>query len=137
MEGHQQLTDEKFEQRFAQCTLDPQLFTHEAHIRLAWIQVKRYGLNKAVNNVCTLLAAFTKHVGAADKYNTTITVAAVKAVSHFMTRSATNNFVDFMDQTPRLKYHFKELMAQHYAIDIFNSGLAKTKFIEPDLLPFG
>lgn len=37
MKTHHQLNDQQFEEQFQNCTFDPTLFTHEAHLRLAWI----------------------------------------------------------------------------------------------------
>jgi len=54
----------------------------------------------------------------------------------FCLKSKLDNFRDFIEEFPRLKYNFKDLLAQHYGIDIFNSEIAKCSFLEPDLLPF-
>lgn len=136
MHNHFQLTNVQFEQQFQQCTLNPALFNHEAHLRLAWIHIKNYGRETAIQNICSQLVRFTASVGAADKYNKTLTVAAVKAVHHFMQRSSSETFYDFITEYPRLKFNFKELMAAHYKKDIYQSEKAKKEFLEPDLLPF-
>jgi hypothetical protein len=75
-------------------------------------------------------------LGVTDKYNTTLTIAAIKAVYHFMLKSESDNFKDFIDEFPRLKYNFRELMASHYELYIFNSDKAKKEYLEPDLIPF-
>jgi len=136
MEAHFNLNDELFEQQFATCTLDPAIFSHEAHLRLAWVHIKKYGVEKAVENICTQLVNFTIHLGAADKYNTTLTIAAVRAVNHFINRSAANNFYDFIQEFPRLKFNFKDLMASHYKTDIFKSPIAKRSYLEPESMAF-
>lgn len=136
MEEHFNLNDDEFEQQFESCELDPALSTHEAHLRLAYIHIEKYGREKAIENVCNQLMAYVNHVGATDKYNTTLTVAAVKAVYHFMQKSTASCFQDFITEVPQLKSDFKRLMQCHYGIDIFNSQKAKSTFLEPDLLPF-
>ena len=136
MRDHYQLTDKEFESQFLNCTLDSSLFNHEAHIRLAWIHILNYGVDQAILNVDEQLIKFVASLGAEDKYNKTVTVAAVKAVYHFIQKSKSNNFKDFIDEFPRLKTNFKELLSQHYSIDIFNSENAKASFLEPNLLPF-
>lgn len=130
------MTDENFELSFASFALDPKYFDHEAHLRLAWIHIRKYGLATAIDNICSQLLDYTTYLGAAHKYNKTLTVAAVRAVYHFMTRSQSDNFTDFINEFPRLKYNFKDLMAAHYGFDIYNSATAKTAYLEPDLLPF-
>lgn len=136
MEDHFKLSDIEFEQQFEKCELDPSIFSHEAHLRLAWIHIHNYGIEKAVKKIQLQLQNYVEHVGATDKYNVTLTVAAVKAVYHFKLKSESDNFENFIEEFPRLKYHFKELMNFHYGIDIFNSDIAKAKYLEPDLLLF-
>ncbi len=136
MNSHFILTDDVFEKQFANCSLNPEMFSHEAHIRLAWIHIKKYGVEQAAENICMQLLAFVTKLGATDKYNKTLTVAAVKAVNHFMGRTDAENFSDFISTFPQLKYHFKELIAAHYGIDIYHSEKAKQEYLEPDLLAF-
>ena len=136
METHYNLNDTEFAKQFKEATLKPELFTHEAHLRLAWIYIKTHGIDKAITLVCEQLINYVMHLGARDKYNETVTVAAVRAVYHFMLKSKSAKFKDFMEEFPRLKSEFKSLLSQHYDIDIFKSEIAKSTFIEPKLLPF-
>ncbi|WP_299123717.1 hypothetical protein [uncultured Tenacibaculum sp.] len=136
MISHNELTDKKFILQFENCSLNPSLFSHEAHIRLAWIYIKKYGCQKAEERVQKYLKAFVKHVGATDKYNTTLTIAAIKIVAHFIKKSDKNNFKEFILEHPQLNTNFKLLINSHYSIDIYNSILAKEKYMEPDLKTF-
>jgi hypothetical protein len=136
MEKHVDLTDLEFEERFQNCTLNPEIFTHEAHLRLAWIHITKYGEEAAIRNICKQLIAFVEFVGARDKYNQTLTIAAIKAVCHFIKKTSSDTFQDFILEFPKLKYNFKDLMNIHYKVDIFNSEKAKKEFLEPDLEPF-
>jgi hypothetical protein len=136
MNNHLELTDLQFEQQFADCKIDPALFSHEAHLRLAWIHIDKYGIDTAVTNICAQLKSFVQFLGVPEKYNETVTVAAIRAVYHFKLKSSTDNFHDFIAENPRLKMNFRELLAQHYKTDIFNSVKAKRRFIKPELLPF-
>lgn len=136
MEKHFELSDDQFEQQFSDCTLDPANFSHEAHLRLAWIHIKKYGVEAAVENICNQLVKFTAFVGAADKYNKTLTIAAVRMVNHFINRSHADSFYEFIHEYPGQKTRFRELIATHYHVDIFKSVTAKKEYLEPDLLPF-
>lgn len=136
MENHFQLTNSEFEHQFESCQLDPAFFSHEAHLRLAYIHIKKYGEPKAIENVCNQLVAYVNHLGAKDKYNSTLTVAAIKAVYHFIQKSKSDDFKGFIEEFPQLKFEFKRLMECHYGFDIFNSQEAKNTFLEPDLIPF-
>lgn len=136
LNNHFDLSDAAFEEAFANCTLSPSLFSHEAHLRLAWIHLYRHGLEGGIKAVCDQITNFVNHLGAQDKYNHTLTVAAVKVVHHFMQQVDYDNFFDFILATPRLKTDFKTLIESHYSFDIFNSEKAKKEYLEPDVLPF-
>ena len=136
MQNHFQLTDLEFEAQFKSSNLDPELFTHEAHLRLAWIHINKYGIKQACNNIENQLKSFVAHVGAKDKYHQTITIVAIKAVNYFIKKSKSNNFKDFINENPKLMNSFKELVNSHYTFDVFTSQIARKEFIEPDLTPF-
>lgn len=136
MEKHFELSDAEFERQFASCQLNPSIFSHEAHLRLAWIHIDKYGIEQAKENIQKQLQDFVAHVGAMGKYHKTLTIVAVEGVNHFMKKSKSDNFKDFIIEFPQLKNNFKELIGSHYSFDIFKSIKARTEFLEPDLLPF-
>jgi hypothetical protein len=72
MINHLELSDDAFESLFSTCQLNPKLFTHEAHVRLAWIHVTKYGVETAVTNIVNQLYQFVTKVGAVDKFNLTL-----------------------------------------------------------------
>lgn len=136
MSTSNEMSDADLEAQFRDCTLNPTLFNHEAHVRLAWIHISKYGLDAAIRNLRSQIQRYAFSLGATDKYNETVTIAAVKAVDHFLRKSTAKDFQSFIEDNPRLKYNFKELLAKHYATDIFKSESAKKEFLEPELLPF-
>ena len=136
METHYNISDNDFENQFANCELDPSIFSHEAHLRLAWIHIKKYGVDQAIENIQSQLKQFVTHVGVTDKYHTTLTIAAVRAVHHFMQKSDYPNFQTFIAAFPQLKADFKTLINSHYSFDIFQSEKARKEFLTPDLSPF-
>ena len=135
-EHHYILSDQEFETQFENVALDPVLFTHEAHLRLAWLHLSNYGESRAIDNITRQLRQYVVHLGATDKYNETLTVAAVRAVKHFMKKKQTATFYDFITAHSSLKYNFKGLIGQHYSFDIFNDAQAKAAYISPDLAEF-
>jgi hypothetical protein len=48
MEDHFKLSDSEFEKKFESCEFDHSMFNHEAHLRLAWIHIHNYGIEKAL-----------------------------------------------------------------------------------------
>jgi len=136
MNSHYKLNDLEFVNQFQKATLDPKLFSHEAHLRLAWIYINNDGIDKAITEINSQLVKYVAALNASDKYNKTVTVAAIKAVYHFWLKSKSKTFKGFIEEFPRLKNNFKELLTSHYDIDIFNSEIAKSTFLKPNLLPF-
>ena len=133
--NHSDLADAQFVADFQNCTLPPALFSHEAHLRLAWLMIEKHG-DEADTIVSRMITNYVNHLGAVDKYHHTLTVAAVKIVAHFKAKSDTTNFQDFILQNPRLKTHFKELIHSHYSSAILKSAQSKTTYLRPDLMKF-
>lgn len=133
---HYILTDRQFEVHFENCILNPKFFNHEAHLRLAWIHVRKYGVDQAVENLCRQIDRFDKVFGTGRKFNKTVTIAAVRAVHHFMKKSESDTFQDFILEFPELKNDFKRLIKTHYSVDIFTQPKARTRYLEPDLAAF-
>jgi hypothetical protein len=136
MNDHFTFTDQEFEQKFEHLLFESELFTHEAHLRLAWIHIRNYGIDEAIERIRSQLLRFVDKLGARSKYNETVTVAGIRAVYHFMLQSKTQNFRDFVLENPELKSDFKKLLMSHYQTDIFKSEVAKIKYITPELVPF-
>lgn len=136
MQLHHILTDRQFEVQFENCILNPKFFTHEAHLRLAWIHITQYGEQQAIVNMSRQIPRFDKTFGTGRKYNATVTVASVKAVSHFIKKSQAATFQDFVMKFPQLRTNFKALLQHHYSLDIFNDEHAREDYLEPDLIAF-
>ncbi len=136
MELHFNLSDSEFERSFESCSMKPDVFTHIAHLRLAYIHISRYGKERAIENIEAQLQQFVKFAGATNKYHKTLTIVAIHAVHYHMRKSKAEDFKDFLLEFPELKQDFKNLVNSHYSFDIFNSTEAKIRFLEPDLQPF-
>ncbi|MCW4470040.1 hypothetical protein OGH69_13765 [Flavobacterium sp. MFBS3-15] len=113
METHFTLTDAEFERLFESCSFDPALFTHEAHIRLAWIHIRKYGLDKASCNVVSQLQEYTTALGVADKFDLGLTISSLRIINHFIMESTDSSFEMFIKEFPNLNTHFKDLLLQY------------------------
>lgn len=134
--GMLHLSDNDFAEQFAHCTLEPTLFTHEAHLRLAWLHVTHYGVLQAIQNICPQIAAYDKVFGDGTKYHKTVTIASVFVIDHFIHKSTSSTFENFIAEFPRLRTHFRDILSQHYSTDIVKDARAKTRYFVPDLQPF-
>ena len=136
MNSHNNLSDSALEAAFYDCTLPPALFDHEAHLRLAWIHIKRYGLAQAILNLQIQIQRYATSLGAADKYHSTLTVAAIYTVDHFMQRCDAGTFAELLLAFPRLKTDFWGLITSHYSEARIQSAEAKKAWLAPDLLAY-
>lgn len=93
-------------------------------------------MEQAEKNIQEQLQNFVASVGAKDKYHTTLTVAAIRMVGHFVEKSNVTDFKDFIIEFPQLKNNFKGMIEQHYSFDIFSSQKAKVEFMKPDIVAF-
>ena len=136
IKDHWQFADDEYERQFETYTLKPGMFSHEAHLRLAYIHIQKYGADQAEKNMCDQIKGFAESLGFYDKFNKTVTIASVKTMHHFMQKSTSHDFKTFIQEFPRLLTNFKDILAQHYGFNVFADKRAKKEYIEPDLLPF-
>lgn len=110
---HRELQDSEFEKGFEAITLNPSLFTHEAHVRLAWCHLKKYGKEKAIENITVQLMRFTRNTNAEAKYNEAVTITSIEVIDRLMEKSATNAFDDFIAMYPRLLSDFRNVLKEY------------------------
>lgn len=135
-QNHNQLGDDEFELQFERFTFKPTLFSHEAHLRLAYIHIQKYGLAKAEQNMVEQIKGYAEHYGAKDKFNKTVTIASVKTMHHFMKKATSNSFEELVKEFPSLVDDFKDILGKHYSFNVFGDPKAKKEFILPDLMSF-
>ncbi|NNE27827.1 MAG: hypothetical protein HKN09_13355 [Saprospiraceae bacterium] len=136
MNDHFKLSDHEFEKVFADCSLPVHLFNHEAHLRLAWIKIKKLGSHTAEQEIQKQLKNYVDHYGASEKYHVTLTVAAVKIVDHFIRKSEASCFKSLLQEFPRLKHNFRDLIEAHYGDTVYESDDARLNYMAPPILPF-
>ena len=134
--NHWKYTDDEYEQVFASYRLKPGMFSHEAHLRLAYIHITKYGPKQAEINMCDQIKGYAESLGYYDKFNKTVTIASVKTMHHFMDKSNTNSFEGLMQEFPQLLNDFRGILSQHYGFNVFADKRAKKEYVEPDLQPF-
>ena len=136
MEKHWRFSDEIYEQKFRECKFPPLYFSHEAHLRLAYIHLKKYGLEQSIENMCTQIFNFAIKYGATMKFNATVTYASLQIMYYYMNKGEGNNFPDLMKEFPHLLEDFKGEIQQYYSWDVFRSSEAKERIHQPDLKSF-
>jgi len=127
------MTDDEFLQAFADCRLGNHEFRHRDHLRLAWLQVRRFGPNGGAAAVTLGIRRFAEAHGAPGKYHETMTQFWVRAVAH-MTRKRPDidDFDDFLKAFPMLLD--KGLPFRHWNRETMLSPEARAAWVEPDVL---
>ena len=136
MEKHWRFSDAIYEQRFREGKFPPLYFSHEAHLRLAYIHLEKYGLRQSIENMCTQIYDFAIKYGATMKFNATVTYASLQIMYHYMNQGNSDSFKDLMIEFPHLLQDFKREIQKYYSWDVFCSPEAKANIHEPDLKPF-
>lgn len=132
----ERLDDEALELGIKDCSLNPSLFTHEAHLRLAWVHITKYGTEAAVENITHQLKNYVISLGALQKYNETLTTAAILLVAHCIKEFDGDRFEELLIAFPELTNGFKEEIQSYYSFNVFDDAIARENYIVPDLKSF-
>ncbi|AMV28850.1 hypothetical protein VT84_30935 [Gemmata sp. SH-PL17] len=151
------MTDSEFLTKFEKRTITREEWTHEAHVRMAWLYVTRTdnyrtARSKVRTGIKKLNAAFiaqeSRPCGATRPddastepaveskpigFHETITTAFVRVIS--MRAEAGEKFASFRKRNPDLFDRNLSALLAHYSPAQLFSEEAKVKFVEPDLEP--
>jgi hypothetical protein len=146
------MSDDEFLAAFEGCQFARKEWTHEAHVRMAWLYLRRVSADEDVfervrSGIKRLNAAFVRRDQARcmptprkepdprglDGYHETITVAFVTVIASRMKPG--EDFPTFRDRNPDLFDRKFPAILKHYSPERLFSSAAKAEFIEPDLEP--
>lgn len=127
-----QLNDETFLASFDRRELDPEHFDHRGHLRMAWLHLKRYGLEEATSRVCGGICELASQFGAPDKYNHTLTEALIRIMAKRMEGSGQRGFEDFLAANTDLVSDARALLARYYSDELLYSAEARRAWVAPD-----
>jgi len=126
--------ENSFVQSFEACEYPAEKFRHADHIRLAWIYIRRYGLEKAEERIRTSIRNFASSVGHAPKYHETMTRAWLRLVHAAYTATPeAADFVTFMSKN--LLLLDKHALSSFYSPQVLASEQARHNWVAPDLKP--
>ena len=125
--------DEAFVAAFHAHQLSNEGFHHRDHLRLAWVQIRRLGLEQAAEVVTNGIRRFASHHGSAERYNDTMTRFWLRVVAIGIRRHPEVTFDELLAAEPHLLD--KNLPFGHWSRERMNRDDAKHRWIEPDLRP--
>jgi hypothetical protein len=110
-----------------------QSFHHRDHLRLAWLQIRRLGLERASDEVTAGIRRFATHHGSPDRYNDTMTRFWLRVVELASRRHPDLGFEALLEAEPHLLD--KSLPFKHWSRESLTANEAKARWVEPDLRP--
>jgi hypothetical protein len=123
--------DDAFVAAFYAGRIPNQGFHHRDHLRLAWVQIHRLGLEQASESVTSGILRFATHHGNAVRYNDTMTRFWLRLVAMAISVHPTMTFEALLEAEPHLLE--KELPFRHWSRDRLMSPAARTGWVDPDL----
>jgi hypothetical protein len=127
------MTDDEFLAAFEACAFTRPEWTHEAHVRMAWLYLTRLPVDEALDRVRAGIQKLNGTIGSPDGYHETITVAFVRVIASRLRIGDT--FAAFRDRNPDLFDRTLTALLRHYTKDRLWSPEARRAFIEPDVEP--
>lgn len=129
------LDAETFLARFETRDLGPEFFDHLGHLYMAWVHLRRYGLEEANRRVCDGIRDLAAKFDAPEKYSHTLTEALMRIISLRMDRAGKQDFETFLETNPDLVEDAQGVLARYYSAPHLNSAEARSSWVEPDLSP--
>jgi len=128
IKDHRQLSDHDFISQLETDTLAPELFNHEAHVRVAWLYLRRLDPGNAISCISKVIRAMDS---SGTKYNHTITVAFAILILKAMRENSSDSWQSFIKDNPDLCVG-KKMLSTWYSDELLANGLCKGAFIPPD-----
>ncbi|HEY2786039.1 MAG TPA: hypothetical protein VGJ05_13810 [Fimbriiglobus sp.] len=125
------MTDDEFLAAFDSCTLPKPLWTHEAHVRLAWLCLDRIPFDSALAHVRTGIPKYNHSLGNTTGYHDTVTVAFLKIIA--AKRTLGESFEDFRNTNPDVFSKARPVLLSYYSKAVLESEEARAGFVEADV----
>lgn len=121
--------------KFETCEIEPDEFTHRAHITVATWYLTQSGFDEGEMKMKEGLHSFLSHYNL-HGYNETITLFWLKAVQDFLTQSEIENSLLSLVNNAVAAFSNSKLIFEYYSEELAKSEEAKASWVEPDLKPF-
>jgi hypothetical protein len=124
------MTDDEFLAAFEACGFARPEWTHEAHVRMAWLYLTRLPFAAALEKVRKGIQKLNGRIGSPDGYHETVTVAYVRVIASRLADG--EDYPAFRGRHPDLFDRTLAALLRHYSKERLFSAEARTGFVEPD-----
>lgn len=130
------MTDDAFLDAFERCLLPRELWTHAAHVRMAWLYLRRAPIDRVVPDVRERIGRYNLSLGNPDGYHETITIASLRVIDDRIRRDpGVDTFAEFSMRNPDLLDRTISALLVYYRRETLFGPEARAGFVEPDLSP--
>lgn len=130
--------DAAFLAAFESCTLPRPDWTHAAHLRMAYLYLRRDDTPDAdawLPTVRQRIRAYNESLGNSTGYHDTVTAAFLRLVADRLRRTPSPTFAGFRQANPDLFAARPGGLSTHYTPEVLRSPEARARFIEPNIAP--
>lgn len=125
------MTDAEFLAAFEACAIPRADWTHEAHVRMAWLYLSSRPFPDALQRIRTGIQRYNYSLGGTG-YHDTITVAFARLIA---SRLGGDGYAAFRAANPDLMDRTLSALKRYYTEGRLKSEDAKAAFVEPDVAP--
>jgi hypothetical protein len=129
------MSDSDFLHAFESCTLTRAEWTHQSHVRMAWLYLSSQPLESALRKIRSGIQKLNQSHGNVIGYHETITLAYARLVAAAIAKSPEAAFSDFCAAHPELLDREAKVLLRHYRRETLRSPQARAEFVEPELEP--
>lgn len=127
------MTDEEFLEEFENCRLTGDCWSHESHVRMAWLYLRQRPLDEVIPLVRRGIQHLNASRGRTEGYHETVTLAYLVLIDDAMRRdSGIETFAEFLERNPALVGRGLSTLREYYSQEVLSSDEAKARFVEPD-----
>ncbi len=130
------MTDAEFLRAFQQCVLPEDLWTHRAHVRMAWLYLQQGTLASVLPIVRDGIKRYNATLNKTLAYHETITQVFLILIDDRMRRcEGASSFEEFCARNPDLLDGRLTALLAHYRKETLFSPAAREALVAPDLAP--
>ncbi len=126
------MTDAEFLKDFEKQGISRECWTHEAHVRVAWIYLSKYPFEEAMSRIRERIQQLNSVIGARVGYHETITRAYLLLVNQARQEAAGASYDEFKAAHAALLERGLLALDLYYSREWLMTEEAKGTFIEPD-----